>query len=91
MAFTSMCVVYAVTWFMTLFVVLPLGNQSQGDVGEVEVGTPASAPSGFVMRRKFRLTTLFATLIAVPIICTIHFGWITVDQIDLFKRFGPES
>lgn len=89
MAFSSMCVVFAVTWFMTLFVVLPLGARSQGDVGEVEVGTPASAPSGFVMRRKFRITTIAAVLIAVPIICIIHFEIITVDMIDLYSRFGP--
>lgn len=91
MAFTSMCVVYAVTWFMTLFVVLPLGAKSQGDVGDVVVGTPASAPSGHVMRRKFKITTIAATCIAVPIILIIHYGLITIDQIDLFKRFGPES
>ena len=91
MAFTSMCVVFAVVWFMTLFVVLPLGAKSQGDTGEVVVGTPASAPSGHVMRRKFKITTIVATLISVPVICTIHYGWITMDQVDLFRRFGPDS
>ena len=91
MAITSMFVVFAVVWFMTLFVVLPLGNQSQGDVGEVEPGTPASAPSGFVMRRKFAITTVAAILIAVPLICIIHFQLITLDMIDLFSRFGPDS
>lgn len=91
MAFTSMCVVFAVIWFLTLFIVLPIGAQSQGDQGEVVPGTPASAPSGFVMRRKFRITTVVAILISVPVICTIHFQWITLDQIDLFHRFGPGS
>ena len=91
MAITSMFVVFAVVWFMTLFVVLPLGNQSQGDVGEVEPGTPASAPSGFVMRRKFAITTVAAIFIAVPLICIIHFQLITLDMIDLFSRFGPDA
>lgn len=91
MAISSMFVVYAVTWFMTLFVVLPLGNRSQADEGEVVAGTPASAPSGFVMRRKFKLTTIWATLIAVPVILIIHFQLITVDDFDLFKRFGPDA
>ncbi len=91
MAVSSMFVVYAVTWFMTLFVVLPLGNRSQADVGEVVAGTPASAPSGFVMRRKFKLTTIWATLIAVPAILIIHFQLISVDDFDLFKRFGPDA
>ena len=91
MAFTSMAVVFAVVWFMTLFVVLPLGNRTQGDAGEVVAGTPASAPANPRMRRKFRLTTIFAVLISVPIILCIHNGWVTVDMIDLFKRFGPDS
>lgn len=91
MALTSMFVVFAVVWFLTLFVVLPLGNRSQGDVGEVEPGTPASAPAEFVMRRKFAITTVAAICIAVPLICIIHFQIITVDMIDLFKRFGPDA
>jgi len=91
MALTSMFVVFAVVWFLTLFVVLPLGNQSQGDVGEVEPGTPASAPAEFVMRRKFAITTIAAICIAVPLICIIHFQIITVDMIDLYKRFGPDA
>jgi len=91
MAFTSMCVVFAVIWFMTLFVVLPLWAKSQGDTGDVVVGTPALAPSGHVMRRKFKITTIAAICIAVPVIFVIHNGLITIDQIDLFKRFGPDS
>ena len=91
MAITSMGVVFAVIWFMTLFVVLPLGAKSQGDAGKVEAGTPASAPSGYVMRRKFKITTIVAILIAVPVILVINYQLITVDQIDLFKRFGPDS
>ncbi|MEM6409657.1 MAG: DUF1467 family protein [Pseudomonadota bacterium] len=91
MAISSMFVVYAVTWFMTLFVVLPLGNRSQADAGDVVAGTPASAPSGFVMRRKFKLTTIWATFIAIPVILIIHFQLISVDDFDLFKRFGPDS
>jgi predicted secreted protein len=55
------------------------------------VGTPASAPSDPQMRRKFRLTTIIAVILTVPVILTIHYGWITIDQIDLFKRFGPDS
>lgn len=91
MAITSMGVVFAVVWFMTLFVVLPLGARSQGDVGEVEPGTPASAPSGEVMRRKFKITTIVAILIAVPVILVINYQLVSVDDIDLFKRFGPDS
>lgn len=91
MAITSMGVVFAVIWFMTLFVVLPLGAKSQREDGNVAVGTPASAPSNPQMRRKFKITTLIALLISVPVITVINYQLITVDMIDLFKRFGPDS
>ncbi|MEM9582829.1 MAG: DUF1467 family protein [Pseudomonadota bacterium] len=91
MALTSMGVVFAVIWFMTLFVVLPLGAKSQGDAGKVAVGTPASAPSNPQMRRKFRITTFVALIITVPVILIINYQLITIDMIDLFKRFGPDS
>ncbi len=91
MAVTSMGVVFAVIWFMTLFVVLPLGNKSQREDGHVAVGTPASAPSNPQMRRKFRITTLIAICLSIPVILIIHYGWISIDQIDLFKRFGPDA
>ncbi len=91
MAITSMGVIFAVVWFMTLFVVLPLGAKSQREDGDVAVGTPASAPSNPQMRRKFKITTIAAFLISVPIILVINYQLITVDMIDLFKRFGPDS
>lgn len=91
MAITSMGVVFAVIWFMTLFVVLPLGAKSQREDGNVAVGTPASAPSNPQMRRKFKITTIIALLISIPVITVINYQLITVDMIDLFKRFGPDS
>lgn len=91
MAITSMGVVFAVIWFMTLFVILPLGAKSQREDGDVAVGTPASAPSDPQMRRKFAITTIIALLIAVPVIVVINYEIVTIDMIDLFKRFGPDS
>ena len=42
----SAAVVFAVVWFLTLFVVLPIGLRTQDEAGRIEPGTPASAPAG---------------------------------------------
>ena len=57
MALTSAFVVYAVLWFLVLFLVLPYRMKSQGDAGEVVPGTPASAPANPMMKRKFKIMT----------------------------------
>ena len=44
MPITSALVLFAVIWFLTLFIVLPLRLQTQGDVGEIEPGTHAGSP-----------------------------------------------
>lgn len=91
MAVTSAIVVFAVLWFLVLFCVLPLRMKSQGDAGEIVPGTPASAPSNPRMRRKFWITTVIAALLWVPICLGIIYGFLTVDNFDLYKRFGPDS
>jgi predicted secreted protein len=43
-----------------LFAVLPFGVRTQGEVGEIVPGTPASAPAAPRMLRTFAITTLIA-------------------------------
>lgn len=90
MAITSALVVFAVLWFLVLFCVLPLRMKSQGDVGEVVPGTPASAPSNPEMKRKFVITTIVAFCLWVPVCLGIAYGVLSVDKVDLFSRFGPD-
>ena len=45
MSIVSAIVLYAVLWFLTLFVVLPIRLETQGDRGEIVPGTHAGAPS----------------------------------------------
>ena len=87
MGITSAIVLYAVIWFMTLFVVLPIGLRTQGDEGEIVRGTPASAPAGGRMPRVFKIVTIVAFPIWLVICGVILSGWITVDDFDLFHRF----
>ncbi|WP_425091254.1 DUF1467 family protein [Tropicimonas sp. S265A] len=88
MGITSALVLLAVIWFMTLFVVLPIRMQTQGDTGKVTMGTPAGAPAHINMKRKIKITSIVAVVIWVPLCAIILSGMITVDDFDLFNRFG---
>lgn len=89
MAITSALVLLAVIWFLVLFIVLPLRLQTQGEAGRVVPGTPSSAPEQLNLRRKLRVVTLVSLPLWVILCAIILSGAITVDDFDLFRRFGP--
>ena len=92
MGVVSGLVLFAVVWFMVLFIVLPIRLETQGDVGERVEGTHAGSPSSaFSMKKRFKLTTLWAVPIWALIAGVIVFGDISVRDIDLFGRMGPPS
>jgi predicted secreted protein len=86
MTITAAIVLFAVIWFLTLFVVLPIGLRTQDDAGEVEPGTPASAPAGFVMRRKFLIVTVVTVLLWIPLCAFIQWGGVSVRDLDVWGR-----
>ncbi len=85
MSISAILVMFAVIWFMTLFVVLPIGMQTQGEAGEVVPGTHASAPADVNLKRK----AMWVTIITIPIwaiTCGIILsGWVTMDMFDIYK------
>ncbi|AKS46899.1 Predicted secreted protein [Octadecabacter temperatus] len=91
MGITSAIVLFAVVWFMTLFVVLPLRMKTQGEVGDVVPGTHTSAPADAQIGRKARITTYFAIPIWAVLVAIILSGWISVRDLDWFERMGPPS
>lgn len=91
MGITSALVLFAVIWFMTLFVVLPLRLETQGDRGEVTHGTPAGSPANPQMKKRFLITTCVAVVLWVIIAGIIQFGGIGVADIDYFNRMGGDA
>lgn len=89
MSIASAIVLYAVTWFMVFFVVLPIGLSTQGDEGEVVPGTHESSPARFPLKRKLWQTTLWGTLIWALLAAIILSGWISVRDFDWFGRMSP--
>jgi len=87
MSVVSGIVLFAVIWFMVLFIILPIRVQSQAEAGERVAGTPVGAPSSaFSMKRKLVTATWIAAIIFVVIGSVILWGGITVEDLDFFNR-----
>lgn len=74
---------------MVFFIVLPLRMTTQGEAGEVVPGTPSSAPVDPNLKRKVRITTLWAFVLWLLIGGTILSGVITVRDFDVMGRMPP--
>jgi predicted secreted protein len=81
-------VLYAIIWFMTLFIVLQVGVTSQSDAGERVTGTHGSAPVNAQIKRRFLITSGVAAVIWALIAGVIVSGAVTIADIDLYSRFG---
>ena len=86
MSITGAIVLFAVIWFVTLLVVLPIGLRTQGEAGEVVPGTPASAPADARIGRKLFWTTVVAIALWAPLCAFILWGGLTVRDIDFWGR-----
>ena len=91
MAITSALVLYAVLWFMTFLVVLPIRLKTQGDVGEIVHGTHAGAPREPQLKKRALITTAVAFVLWAIIAYVIISGTLTVRDIDWFGRMAPRG
>lgn len=89
MGITSALVLYAVIWFMTFLVVIPIRVDTQGDLGNIVPGTHAGAPENHHLKKKAWITTGVAFVLWAITSAIILSGMVTVDDFDLFHRvFG---
>ncbi|KPP83339.1 MAG: putative secreted protein [Rhodobacteraceae bacterium HLUCCO07] len=91
MGVTSALVLYAVLWFLTLLVIIPIRLKTQGDVGQIVRGTQAGAPHEHHLKAKALITTVVAFVLWAIIAGIIITGTITVRDLDWFGRMGPPS
>ena len=90
MAIGSGLVLFAVVWFMVLFVVLPLRLTTQEEMGEVVPGTPAGAPHDLNIKRQLLVTTIASVLVWGAISAVIISGVINLSEIEFFDRIGGQ-
>ena len=88
MSIFSAIALLAVIWFMTLFVILPLNLTTQDEAGTRVRGTMGSSPVEPRLKRKFILTSIIALVLWLMIVGAILSSWITMDDFDLYHRFG---
>ena len=71
--FISIFAEYFICWWITLFIVLPIGLRTQADENEVVNGTVKSAPARFRFGRIFLMTTVIAAV--------VYAAWYTVINV----------
>lgn len=81
MNITSAIVLFAVIWAVTFFLVLPWGQVSQYEAGDVVPGTPASAPSDAMIRKKLLITTGISVIAFIAAFSVIHFRLISIEDL----------
>ncbi len=84
MTITAALVLYAVIWFMILFICLPINLTTQEEAGEVIPGTPASAPENGDLRKKIKLVTLISLAIWILTFSIIVSGIFQISDFDIF-------
>lgn len=89
MTITGAIVLFAVFWFLALYMILPLFVRSQEEAGEVEPGTSAGAPDQPLMKKKLIWTTIAAILLWIVAFAIIESGVISIEDISFLTR--PES
>ena len=88
MSITSALVLFAVIWFMVLFIVLPLRLTTQGEAGEIVPGTPESAPVDPKIGPKVKITTAVTVVLWTVLCGVIISGVITVSDFDISGWLG---
>ena len=87
MNLTAGIILYFIYWFLTLFVVMPIGQKSQQDVGQIVPGTPAGAPLGTPWKRKLIVVTAITTILWAITASLILGGGFTRADVQNFDRF----
>ena len=91
MGITSAIVLFAVIWFLTLFIVLPLKLKTQGDLGKVDHGTHAGSPENPQMKMRFLVTTVIAIIVWAVVAGSLLGGFFSIRDFDWFDRMAtPE-
>lgn len=71
--------IFYIGWFISLFVVLPVGVRTQSDEGEIIRGTSAGAPVNARAGRIIALTTIVASAVFAVILLSMHFRLIPLE------------
>jgi predicted secreted protein len=83
--------IYFILWWLVLFVVLPVGVQTQEEEGNVAPGTTASAPAKARIFAKLAVTTLLSGLIFAALYGAWEFELLALDSIPFLPEFESQG
>ncbi|HAQ33787.1 MAG: hypothetical protein CMF74_16535 [Maricaulis sp.] len=89
--FVTGLVVFLITWWIVVFMILPIGIRSQQETGEMVQGTDPGAPSVANLKRKAWQTTVAASVIWLVLFVLIEFQPVRLDQIPFFPHYEDTS
>tara|TARA_B100000963_G_C22596293_1_gene657985 strand:+ start:1368 stop:1634 length:267 start_codon:yes stop_codon:yes gene_type:complete len=87
MTITAAIVLFAIIWFMVLFICLPLRIKTQSESGNIVPGTPGSAPENGDLKGKIKLVTIISCFLWIALFGIIISGIFQIEDIDMFSVF----
>lgn len=79
----SAFVIWLILWWLTLFIILPIGIRGQAEEGEIVEGSEPGAPHKLDIKRKFVQTTIITSglwVIACGVILSGVVSWETLGR-----------
>lgn len=86
MSLTFAIAIYFICWWIVFMAVLPFGVRTQEEAGEIEPGSPESAPVAPKLIPKIAVTTVLATGLFVGIYIIMAYELLTIDDISFMPR-----
>ena len=83
--FVEGLVVYLITWWIVIFVVLPIRITGQHETGEIVEGSEPGAPVDPRLKEKAILTTVITSVLWL-----VFFAVMELGLVDLNALWGPE-
>lgn len=88
MTLTGAFVLFPIFWFLILFLILPRGQATQLESGEVVSGTPGGAPAEINIYRKYLYAAIGAAVLLAITTVILEFKLLKLDDFDFLF---PES
>ena len=72
---------FLILWWLSLFIVLPIGVRGQAEEGSIEQGTEPGAPVRSNMIRNVIWATVLAVVFFLLTLAIISTGWLTWERL----------
>jgi len=87
MNLTSIVAIYLLFFAGSAFILLPFGVKTSEEVGgDLLPGQAESAPHRFDAKRHFLKAAILAALLFGLYYANWTYGWVTADDLDLYRR-----